>query len=199
MKETENPFKKKYKYAADYGFILGGYIAFFFVIEFFYTGNIIANSLNTFGFLATPALCYYLAKRYRDKAWGGYIRFGQVWSFGVWLFLFASLLMSVLYFVRYQFLQPNYIAEGYNQALLIAEQMKYSKEQMDMLVSNGVPSAIQLVLVYLWVYIIGGAILFLIISPMISRKKPDDVSITSDEVKPYEPYKDKNDSSESQS
>lgn len=199
MEETVNPFKKKYKYAADYGLILGGYIAFFFILEYIFSGSVIVNTLDTLGFFGTPVLCYYLAKKYRDLAWGGYIRFGQVWAFGVWLFLFASLLMSVLYFVRYQFLQPGYIAEAYNQALLLAEQMKYSKEQMNMLVSNGVPSAIQLVLVYLWLYIIGGALLFLLISPMLVRKKTNDMLHVSDSEKPYEPYKDKNDSSESQS
>jgi len=199
MEETTNPIKRKYKYAADYGSILGGYIALFFILDFFFSGNSFVNVLNTMGFLGTPIVCYFLSKQYRDKAWGGYIRYGQVWSFGTWLFLFASLLMSVLYYVRYQFLQPDYIAQTYNQALVLAEQMKYSKEQMDMLISNGVPTAIQLVLVYLWIYIIGGAFLFLFISPLVVRKKPEDMLNTPDSEKNYEPYQDKNDSSESQS
>ena len=199
MEETTNPIKRKYKYAADYGSILGGYIALFFILDFFFSGNSFVNVLNTMGFLGTPVVCYFLSKQYRDKAWGGYIRYGQVWSFGTWLFLFASLLMSVLYYVRYQFLQPDYIAETYNQALIVAEQMNYSKKQMDMLISNGVPTAIQLVLVYLWIYIIGGAFLFLFISPLVVRKKPEDMLHTPDPEKNYEPYQDKNDSSESQS
>lgn len=197
MEEKVDIFKRKYKYAADYGFILGGYIALFFILDFLFSGNVFVSTLGTLGLLGTPVVCFYLAKQYRDKAWGGYIRFGQVWAFGVWLFLFASLLMSVLYYVRYQFLQPNYIEEAYNQALLIAEEMKYSKEQMDMLTSGGVPSAIQLVFVYLWFYIIGGALLFLFISPMVARKGPENKEESSDSEKPYEPYQDNNDSTES--
>ncbi|MDD4921201.1 MAG: DUF4199 domain-containing protein [Bacteroidales bacterium] len=197
MEERVNPFKRKYKYAADYGVILGGYIALFFILDYLFPGNVFVNIINTLGFCSTPIVCFYLARNYRDKAWNGYIRFGQVWSFGVWLFLFAALLMSVLYYVRYQFLQPDYISEAYNQALLVAEKMNYSKEQMDMLTANGVPTAIQLVLVYLWLYIIGGAVLFLLVSPMVVRKEPDDLQNTQDSEKTYEPYQDKNDSSES--
>ena len=199
MEISVNPVKRKYKYSADYGFILGGYIAIFFVLDFIFPGNVFVGILNTIGFWGTMVVCYYLARQYRDKAWGGYIRYGQVWSFGVWLFLFASLLMSVLYYIRYQFLQPNYISDAFNQALIIAEQIKYPKEQMDMLIANGVPSAIQLVLVCLWLYIIGGAFLFLFISPMIARKKPEDNIPISDLENTYEPYQDKNNSDESKS
>ncbi|MCK9311588.1 MAG: hypothetical protein M0P26_04830, partial [Bacteroidales bacterium] len=105
----------------------------------------------------------------------------------------------VLYYIRYQFLQPNYISDAFNQALIIAEQIKYPKEQIDMLIANGVPSAIQLVLVCLWLYIIGGAFLFLFISPMIARKKPEDNIPISDLENTYEPYQDKNNSDESKS
>ena len=199
MEESVNPIKRKYKYSADYGFILGGYIAVFFMLDFIFPGNVFVGILNMIGFWGTMVVCYYLARQYRDKAWGGYIRYGQVWSFGVWLFLFASLLMSVLYYVRYQFLQPNYISDAFNQVLIIAEQIKYPKEQMDLLIENGAPSAIQLVLICLWFYIIGGAFLFLFISPMIARKKPEDNIHISDQENTYEPYQDKNDSDESKS
>jgi len=194
MEKVNNPINRKYKYAADYGLILGGYIAFFFILDFFFTSSVLFNILNILGFFATPIVCYYLAKQYREKAWGGIISFGQVWSFGVWLFLFASLIMSVLYYVRYQFIQPTYIANAFNQALLVAEQMKYSKEQMDLLVSNGVPTTIQLVLVYLWIYVICGAIIFLIIAPLVARKKPLDTPNETGVDKSYEPYQDTNDS-----
>lgn len=173
MEETISPFKRKYKYAADYGLILGGYIASFFVLDYLFMSNVFVSILEILGFLGTPFLCYRLAKQYRNKAWGGYIRFGQVWAFGVLLFFFASLLTSVLYYVRFQFLQPDYIAEYYKQMLLLAKAMHYSKEQMDVLTSNGIPNAIQLVVASLWLYVVSGAVLFLFISPMVARKKED--------------------------
>jgi len=146
--------------------------------------------LSMFGFLATPVVCYQLAKRYRDKAWGGYIRYWQVWSFGIWLFFFAALIMSVLYYLRFQFLQPDYIAKAMNQSIQLMEQMKYPQKYLDSMINFGVPTTIQLVLTYLWMYIIGGAILFLIISPMVARKKDDLPPIDQH----YKPYQENNDS-----
>lgn len=181
MEEIVNPFKKKYKYAANYGFILGGYIAVFFILDYLLPVGNISNILQILGILGTPIVCYYLAINYREKAWGGYIYFGQVWSFGVWLFLFASLLMAVLYYVRFQFLQPDYLRNAYNQTLIMLDNSKLlKKEEMDQAVSNGSPTAIQAVFGYIWFYIIGSAVLFLFISPMISRKKPDDTTGISD-------------------
>jgi len=189
MEETLDPIKRKYKYAADYALILGGYIAFFFVLDYLFPNNGIVSMLSMFGFLATPVVCFQLAKRYRDKAWGGYIRYWQVWSFGIWLFFFAALIMSVLYYLRYQFLQPDYIAKAMNQSLQLMEQMKYPQKYIDALLNYGVPTTIQLVLTYLWMYIISGAVLFLIISPMVSGKK-DDLPPTDYQYKPYQDNKD---------
>jgi len=185
MEETFDPIKRKYKYAADYALILGGYIAIFFVLDYAFSNNGIVSMLSMFGFLATPVVCYQLAKRYRDKAWGGYIRYWQVWSFGIWLFFFTALIMSVLYYVRYQFLQPDFIANAMNQSLQLMEQMKYPQKYIDSLLNYGVPTTIQLVLTYLWMYIIGGALLFLIVSPMVARKKVE-LPPTDNNYKPYQ-------------
>ncbi|HET9571209.1 MAG TPA: DUF4199 domain-containing protein [Bacteroidales bacterium] len=189
MEDSSDHIKRKYKYAADYALVLGGYIAFFFIIEYLLPNNFIVSFLSMVGFLATPVVCYQLAKRYRDRAMGGYIRYWQVWSFGVWLFFFAALIMSVLYYLRYQFLQPDFIANAMNQSIQLLEQMKYPQKYIDGMINYGVPTTIQLVLTYLWMYIIGGAILFLIISPMVARKK-EDLPPTDQSYKPYQDNKD---------
>jgi len=196
MEPTINPIKLKYRYAADYGLILGAYFAFFYALSLLVSGSVIINLLNTLSIFATPFLCYYLAKRYRDRAMGGFIRFGQVWSFGIWLFLFAGLIMAVVYFVHFQIINPDFISDMFNQSLLMLEKMNYPKDSLDLLVKNGIPSTLQMVISYLCGYIILGAILFLIISPIVTKKNPDDFYNFPKEDKPYEPYKDNNDKPE---
>lgn len=196
MEPTINPIKLKYRYAADYGLILGAYFAFFYLLQVFVKGNVIINLLNTASVIATPFLCYYLSKRYRDRAMGGFIRFGQVWSFGLWLYLFAGLIMSVVYFVHFQYINPDFISETINQSLLMLEKMNYPKESIDLLEKNGTPSNFQMVISYLFGYIILGAILFLFISPFVSKKNPDEFFNMSKDDKPYEPYKDNKDKPE---
>jgi hypothetical protein len=183
--QDSRQFKQKYKYAADYGFILGGYIAFFFILDFLLPGNIVVNILNNMGFFGTPVLGYYLAKRYRDRAFGGFIRFGQVWAFGVWLFIFASLLMSVLYYIRFEFLQPTLIADTLNQVKQQLMQIPNSQQQLDALIAFGTPTTIEFIMLYIWSYILGAAFLYLIIAPFVVRK-PIPPLPTDSGYKPYE-------------
>ena len=191
--EIDDPFKRLFKYAGDYALYLGGFIAFFFLLDLVFPNNGFVGLLTMFGFLTTPVLCYHLAKNYRDRAWGGYIRFGQVWSFGVLLFFFAALIMSVLYYVRYQFLQPNALSVAFNQTITMMQQVpNYPQKYIDAAIAFGVPTAIQVVLFNVWWHIIGGGILFLILSPMIAKK--NDILPPSDQH--YKPYQDTKDSDE---
>jgi hypothetical protein len=199
MEQPLNPIKVKYKYAADYGLILGGYLAAFYVLQLIFKGNVFMNILNTLGMLGVPFLCYYLTKKYRDVACGGFLRFGQVWSFGVWLFLFAGLIMSVVYFVHFQFLDPNFISDIFNQSLLMLEQMKYDQEALDLFAKNGFPSPIQMVVYYLFAYVVCGAILFLFISALLAKKNPNDIFGPGSSDNTYEPYQEKQDKPESNS
>lgn len=190
--EIQDPFKRLFKYAGDYALILGGYVAFFFILEFLFPASTLVSLINMAGFFATPVVCYQLAKNYRDKAWGGYIRFGQVWSFGILLFFFAALIMSVLYYVRYEFIQPDALAQAYTQIVQLLQQTpNYPQKSIDALLAFGTFTPIQVVLMNLWGYIIGGGFLFLILSPMVARKK-NDLPPSDNHYKPYQENKDSN-------
>ncbi len=203
MEEQLNPIKVKYKFAADYGLILGGYIAFFYCLQLIFTPNNVGNALstvvgllNTVGFFATPFLCYQLVKRYRDKGCNGFISFGQAWSFGVWLFLFAGLIMAVVYFVHLQWLDPNYLNNIFNQTMQMLEQMNYDQKLMDKMADITLPTPIQIVVTYLFFYIIGGAILFLLVSGFVVKKDPNaGMPGQSGNGTPYQPYGDNSSSS----
>jgi hypothetical protein len=188
--QIQDPFKRLFKYAGDYALIFGGYIAFFFVLEFAFPKNALVTTLNNVGFLATPYVCYKLAAFYRDRAWGGFIRFGQVWSFGILLFFFSALLMSVLYYVRFQYLQPDALNQAYSELVQTMQQIpNYPQEYLDAITTFGAPTAIQIVLVYIWIHIIGGGLLFLILSPIVARK-PTGLPPTDNHYKPYQDLKD---------
>jgi len=193
MESENNTYKLKYKYAADYGFILGGYLAVIYFLQYLFRTSAIMNVLTTIGIVCIPLVCFYLTKMYRDKALHGYIRYIQSWSFGIWLFFFAGLIMSVVYFIHFQFLEPDFIANTFNQSLIMLEGMNYPKESLDLLADNGIPSAIQMVVSYLFAYIVGGAMLFLIISPFVTKKDPDDNFNIFKGTGTYEPYKENKD------
>ncbi|MDD3432100.1 MAG: DUF4199 domain-containing protein [Bacteroidales bacterium] len=170
MEQTPNPLLSKYKYAANYGLYLGLYIALFYLWGILFQQGALSRIITTLGWIGLPFFCVFLVKNYRNKALEGYIRYGQAWSFGLWMFVFASLIMAVVHYLHFELIQPDYIKDNYNQALILLEQMNYPQEQLDTLIKFGVPSSIQFVFSYIWFYIIGGAFLFLILSPFAVRK-----------------------------
>lgn len=191
MEQTVNPIKVKYKFAADYGLILGGYIAFFYCLQLLFGTNTVANLLNMAGFIGTPFLCYHLVKRYRDKGCNGFINFAQAWSFGVWLFLFAGLIMAVVYFVHLQWIDPNYMSNVFNQMLETLDKMNYDQKLMDTFAETPIPTPIQIVVAYLFLYIIGGSLLFLLVAGFVVKKDPNaGLPGKSNGETPYQPYKD---------
>ncbi|MDP4277996.1 MAG: DUF4199 domain-containing protein [Bacteroidota bacterium] len=193
MEEMIDPIKVKYKFAANYGLILGLYLAILYLTQIFFKSNAFLNTLYSLGMLGVPVVCYFLTKRYRELGCNGSIRFGQAWSFGVWLFLFAGLIMSVVYFIHFQYIDPDYISNVFNQTLVMLEQLKYDQASLDALADNGIPTPIQMVISYLFAYIIGGAFLFLFVSPLVAKRNPkDDLDIPSSDDH-YEPYQDTKD------
>jgi hypothetical protein len=137
-----------------------------------FPGYTLVSVLNTLGFIGIPILSYYMLLQFRNRGLGGYIRFGQAWSFGVWLYFFAGLIMSVVYFLHFKVIDPDYISKQFNQTVLLLEQMHYNQDMINTIAESDPPTAIQLVISYLFAYIIGSAILYLILSPLVVRKRP---------------------------
>ena len=55
--------------------------------------------------LAVPLIAYYLTKRYRQDI-GGSISFFHAWRFGIMLYFFAALIVSIEHFIFFQFIAP---------------------------------------------------------------------------------------------
>jgi hypothetical protein len=185
MEQQQDFYKKKYKFAADYGLILGLYLAVFYGLQLLFGSSAIVNLLSTLSVFGVPFLCFYLVKLYRDKACNGYIRFAQAWSFGVWLFLFSSLIMSVVYFIHWNWIDPDYISRIFNQSMIALEQMHYDEKALKTLAENPIPTPIQMVVNVLFAYIIGGSILALIVSPFAVKKDPGNKP-TDNQYQPYQ-------------
>ncbi len=161
---------EKYRYASTYGLYLGLYMGAFYLLSALMKDSTLIQVLCSIGNLGALVLAWYYIRKYRDEVLGGYSKFGWIWSFAFWLSVFAALIMAAIHFIHFQWIQPNFIAETFNQALNMLEEMKYPEEQLNALVDFGVPSAIQLTFMYLWLEIIGGALLAIIYGLILQRR-----------------------------
>ena len=110
--------------AMSYGFSLGifwivKYIFYMFSMRFSYL-VVIYWGMS----LVVPYLAYLLTKRYREDL-GGVISFSQAWRFGVLIYLFAAMLVSVMHYVFYRFVAPpDFLSSAVEQTIASLKQMQ---------------------------------------------------------------------------
>lgn len=83
--------------------------------------------------LAVPFIAYYMTKRYRQDI-GGKISFFHAWRFGTMLYFFAALIVSLEYFVFYQFIAPpDFVANAIGQLSGVLKENQVNTEVIDSL------------------------------------------------------------------
>lgn len=89
----------------NYGFVMGIYWVIkyvFFILGFSHpTANIVYWSLSCL----VPYIAYKMTLRYREGI-GGEISFSHAWQFGVLLYFFAAVLVSLEHYFFYRFVAP---------------------------------------------------------------------------------------------
>ena len=119
--------------------------------------------------LLVPYVGYVLTKRYKADL-GGQITFGQAWRFGVLVYFFAALIVSVMHYVFYRYVAPpDYVANAVGQALATLQEMQASPETMRAIASMSF-SPIQMALQGILNNILYGIIFSLPVAALVCRK-----------------------------
>ncbi|OAV64668.1 hypothetical protein Barb6XT_02728 [Bacteroidales bacterium Barb6XT] len=115
-------------------FMLSASSSFFFGVYWLLTATV-------------PIITYYQTWRYRQDIVGGTISFFHAWQFGVLLYFFAALIVSLVHYVFYQYIAPpELLADSLRQVVEFLQksdadqQMTDSVESMQM---NPIRMAIQ--------------------------------------------------------
>ena len=61
--------------------------------------------------LAVPFIGYHYVKMYRDKICGGSIQFSHAVLFTIFMYMFASLLVAVVHYIYFQFIDHGFIQD----------------------------------------------------------------------------------------
>ena len=123
MEENKNLLLKG---AMTYGLAMGIY----WVVKYiFFIFSVSVPSLSLVYWLLTlavPFIAYYMTKRYRHDI-GGRISFFHAWRFGTMLYFFAALIVSLEYFVFYQFIAPpDFVANAIGQLTTVLKAQRRS-------------------------------------------------------------------------
>ena len=156
--------------AMSYGFSLGifwivKYIFYMFSMRFSYL-VVIYWGMS----LVVPYLAYLLTKRYREDL-GGVISFSQAWRFGVLIYLFAAMLVSIMHYVFYRFVAPpDFLSSAVEQTIVSLKQMQVDSKVISSIESMNF-SPIHMALQGILNNIFYGIILSLPVAALVCRRK----------------------------
>ena len=120
--------------------------------------------------LVVPYLAYLLTKRYREDL-GGVISFSQAWRFGVLIYLFAAMLVSVMHYVFYRFVAPpDFLSSAVEQTIVSLKQMQVDSKVISSIESMNF-SPIHMALQGILNNIFYGIILSLPVAALVCRRK----------------------------
>lgn len=111
------------------------------------------------------------AKRFRDKENEGFASFGKIFSFILLSFFFAALISSIVKYVYFQFINPEYLSVLLNESMKAIEMMKLpvsgdAYDQMERIMKPATFS-----LQFVWMNVFFGAITGLLMAPFIKKDK----------------------------
>ncbi len=124
----ENKNNLLFPAAMSYGLVMGIYWVVKYIFNMFspYYPSLIVVYWGMS--LLVPYIGYVLTKRYRDDL-GGSISFSQAWRFGVLLYFFAALIVSVMHYIFYRFVAPpDYMANAVSQTIESLKQMQVENQ-----------------------------------------------------------------------
>ena len=129
----------KRAYMQKFAMHFGTYMGIFWILKFalFPLGFKIPFLMILFFCLtlAVPFMGYFYVKSYRDKVCGGSITFGHACIFTIFMYIFASLLVSVAHYVYFAFIDNGFVLESYthmvNQVLELNPGMEREKELIE--------------------------------------------------------------------
>ena len=166
------------KGAMTYGFVLGIY----WVVKYIFL--ILGGPMSLLSMLylvltaAVPFVAYLLTKRYKQEI-GGMISFFHAWRFGVLLYFFAALIVSLAHFAYYQFFAPqNFLLNATHQLL---DLMKQSNVDTELIESIGKiqTTPIHMAIQGIFNNVFYGIIFSIPVAAIISRdKQPKDAGVT---------------------
>ena len=132
MEENKNLFLKA---SMTYGLIMGifwviKYLFFIFSVKLSSHGLSLAYTALT---VFVPVFAYYMTKRYREDL-GGQISFFHAWRFGMMLYFFAAVIVSLEHFVFFQFIAPaDFVYDAVGQFANVLKEQQVDTQILDSL------------------------------------------------------------------
>ncbi len=160
------------KGAMMFGLALGIYWIFKYIF-FIWGFSLPVMSSVYWGFTClVPFIAYRMTIQYKRMA-DGQISFFHAWQFGVLLYTFAALVVSLMHYIFYRYLAPpDFLANAFNQTIEMLKQSKVDPKMLDEIGEMHI-TPIQMVIQGIFSNIFYGVVFSLPVAIFAYRKRDD--------------------------
>lgn len=158
----------------------GAYFGLFLILKFLISTQSIQSALmNLIAYILTfalPFILFFIMRHYKRSNYDG-IRVPQLWSLGIMLFFFASLLSGLAAYIYYQYIDPALLDTQYQLSIKAIEFFQKDtptdtiKSVLQLMKETGAPTPMQMVLQTIWVNVFFGTFLSAILALIANRTK----------------------------
>lgn len=159
------------KSAMTYGLALGIFWMIKFIFFILGISNPLFIKIFTVLTIAVPFLAYYFTKKYRDEKLGGQISFFHAWRFGMMLYFFAALVVSLEHFVIFQYVVQHDFYEKFLTTLVdMMKQSEMNTSTIQSIAKMSTPSPIHIAVQNIFNNMFYGILLSLPVAILLRRK-----------------------------
>ena len=144
-----------------------------FSINFLFSVSKITSLLLLTNLLAIFIIIgiYRMAIRFRDTECKGYITYWKAFSLILLTFFFAALISSVVKYIYFQFINPDYLDQMFQETMKLLNSMKFTVTETMIDQTKSMLKPATYTLVFIWTNVFMGLIVGLIMAAFVKKEK----------------------------
>ena len=114
---------------------------------------------------------YKMALKFRDEDCKGEITYWKAFSFILLTFFFAAIISSVVKYIYFQYINPDYLAQMFEESMKMMESMNFPMNDASVEQMESILKPASFTLQYIWINVLMGSIVGLIMSGFVKKDK----------------------------
>ncbi|MEI7502555.1 MAG: DUF4199 domain-containing protein [Paludibacter sp.] len=114
---------------------------------------------------------YKMVIRFRDVECAGVISFWKAFSYILLTFFFAAINSSVVKYIYFQYINPGYLEEMFQESMKLMEKMKFPMNDASIAQMESIMKPASFTLQYIWGNVFVGTLVALIMSGFVKKEK----------------------------
>ncbi len=114
---------------------------------------------------------YKMVIRFRDVDCKGEITYWKSFSFILLTFFFAAIISSVVKYIYFQYINPDYLAQMFEESMKLMEKMNFPMNDASVAQMESILKPATFTLQYIWINVFMGSLVAMVMSGFVKKEK----------------------------